>query len=109
MEQTKESFDQWAIVEIMGHQRYAGRVTEQVIGGTSFVRVDVPGGEERQPFTKLFGSSAIYAITLVDEETARGVSDSQRQQPMDEWSARRMLQSLPQPDMYDDPEDELPI
>ena len=34
------SFDSWAIVEIFGHQTFAGRVTEQAIGGASFVRVD---------------------------------------------------------------------
>lgn len=86
-----KKFDQWAIVEIMGHQRYAGRVTEQAVGGTSFVRVDVPGTSEREPFTKLFGSSAIYAITVVDEETAKAAVGEFRQQPLDEWSARRML------------------
>lgn len=85
-------FDQWAIVEIMGHQRLAGRVTEQAIGGTNFVRVDVPGVEGSQPFTKLLGTGSIYAITLTDEETARLAAASMRVKPMDEWSARKMLQ-----------------
>lgn len=91
-----EPFDQWAIVEIMGHQRFAGRVTEQAVGGTNFVRVDVPEVGECQPFTKLFGSAAIYAITPVDEETARGAAGQLRQRPMDEFSARKML-GLPPP------------
>lgn len=111
-DEEKTPFDQWAIVEIMGHQRYAGRVTEQTIGGTSFVRVDVPANDERQPFTKLFGSGAIYALTIVDEETARAASASQRQTPMDEWSARSMLEALPQPDLdeyHNEDEEELPI
>lgn len=30
-EQTKETFEQWCIVEIFGHERIAGRVTEQRI------------------------------------------------------------------------------
>ncbi len=85
------SFDQWAIVEIMGHQRYAGRVTEQAVGGANFVRVDVPAGTDREPFTKLFGSAAVYALTIVDEETARAAANEFRQRPLDEWSARRML------------------
>jgi len=86
-----KSFDQWAIIEIMGHQRYAGRVTEQSVGGCNFVRVDVPPVNDKQPFTKLFGQSSIYCITPVDEETARAAAGEFRQQPLDEWSARRML------------------
>ncbi len=88
---TNKTFDQWAIVEIMGHQRYAGRVTEQAIGGTSFVRVDVPVSDKTEPFTKLFGSGAIYALTIVDEETARAAAGQFHQRPIDEWSAREML------------------
>jgi len=86
-----KTFDQWAIVEIMGHQRLAGRVTEQAIGGTAFVRVDVPQIGDLQPFTKLLGSGAIYAMTIVDEETARAAAAQMREKPVDEWSARRML------------------
>lgn len=86
-----ETFDQWAIVEIMGHQRLAGRVTEQVIGSTSFIRVDVPAVNDNQPFTRLLGGGAIYAISIVDEETARAAAVQIRAAPVDEWSARRML------------------
>lgn len=32
----------WAIVELFGHARIAGRVTEQVIAGQGFIRADVP-------------------------------------------------------------------
>lgn len=66
-----EKFDSWAIVEVMGHARFAGRVTEQALGGTSFVRVDVPAVNGSPAFTKLFGASAIYSITPVTEELAR--------------------------------------
>ena len=56
MEEQKP-FDQWAIVEVMGHRSFGGRVTEQTIGGTSFIRVDVPAVKDRPAFTKLFGAS----------------------------------------------------
>lgn len=96
-----EKFEQWAIVEIMGHQRLAGKVTEQAIGGASFVRVDVPEVEGCQPFTKLLGNSAIYAITITDEETAKAAARHFQQRPMDEWSARAMLR-LPEPNEQDE-------
>ena len=88
---SEAKFEQWAVLEIMGHQRYAGRVTEQAIGGSSFVRLDVPEANGKAPFTKFFGSSAIYAMTIVDEETARAAVSEFQRQPIDEWSARRML------------------
>jgi hypothetical protein len=69
-ESETEKFDQWAIVEIFGHAKFAGRVTEQAIGGASFVRVDIPAIDGYPAFTKLFGASAIYSITPVSEEIA---------------------------------------
>src|SRR5579859_3643818 len=36
----KQEFDQWALVELMGHQRIAGRVTEAEIGGSKFIHAD---------------------------------------------------------------------
>jgi hypothetical protein len=56
------STEQWAIVEIFGHQRIAGRLTEQTIGGCSFVRVDVPAlpqadGEGELPASRISRST----------------------------------------------------
>lgn len=85
----ENGFDQWCIIEIFGHQRIAGRVREQTIGGCSFLRVDVPeakakrsqwngttGGyevtEETIPaFTKFYGQGAIYSMTPCTEAVAR--------------------------------------
>lgn len=76
MNTTVEKFAEWAIVEIMGHKRFAGHVTEQAVGGASFVRIDVPEislptGDVLPAFTKLFGAASIYCISPCTEETAR--------------------------------------
>jgi hypothetical protein len=86
-----DKFEQWGIVEIMGHQIIAGKISEQAIGGTSFVRVDVPETKEVPAFTKMFGSGAIYAITVTDEETAVAAAKSFLEKPIDTFSAREML------------------
>ncbi len=72
MEETdgKNSFDQWCILELFGRQVIAGRVTEQVIGGCSFIRIDVPEFNGRPAFTRFYGQGAIYAMTPISEEAA---------------------------------------
>lgn len=82
-EEQKDGF--WAIVEIMGHKRYAGHVGEQVVGGSSFVRVDVPEHGECQAFTKLFGAASIYCITPVSQDAARVAASKLEEQPLSEW------------------------
>lgn len=83
-----QKFDEWAIVEVMGHHRYAGKVTEQAIGGCNFVRVDVPlieasgTSDAQQPFTKLLGQASIFAITPVSEAVARHVAAQMRAAPV---------------------------
>lgn len=78
----QEKFDCWALVEVMGHSRYAGRVTEQAIGGCNFVRVDVPAFEGSPAFTKLLGQSSIFAITPVTEQVAKGMAQQFRNSPV---------------------------
>lgn len=79
-------FDEFAILEIMGHNRYAGRVSEQTIGGASFIRVDVPElGPKRPAFSKLFGAGSIYAITPVSEQVAFLTAQKLGQEPLTVW------------------------
>ncbi|CAG9194010.1 conserved hypothetical protein [Paraburkholderia caribensis] len=98
---TSEKFDQWAIIELFGHARIAGRVTEQTLGGCAFVRVDVPAfeavghGPATQAFTKLFGQGAIYSMSFVDEAAAKMVGRQLRIQPIDTYSLRQAMQDLP--------------
>lgn len=107
MPQDKAAFEQWAIVELFGHQRIAGKVTEQTIGGCAFVRVDVPaldpitmnryGRAETQPavpgYTKLYGQGAIYAMTFVTEETAKATAAGMRLEPISAYGVEEILRA----------------
>lgn len=81
-----EVIDFWAIVDQMGHTRFIGRVTEQVIAGEAFIRVDVPeyvdetSGETQQAFSKLLGPKSIHGISPVSEDVARLMIAQQRRQ-----------------------------
>lgn len=64
------AFESWAIVELMGHSRIAGKVSEETIAGAALLRVDVPQTERSVPYTKFYSAGAIYCITPTDEGTA---------------------------------------
>jgi hypothetical protein len=86
-------FETWAIVELFGHSRIAGRVTEQVIAGHGFIRVDVPdlpagGHYQAVPgFSKLYGAAAIYSITPVTQDYAMAAAQSMRVEPVNIYIA----------------------
>ena len=64
--QQSERLDTWAVCELFGHAKIAGRVSEHTIAGGAFLRVDVPavdGANGQQAFTRFFGVGAVYAIT----------------------------------------------
>ena len=69
-----EQFDEWAIVEVMGHERYVGHVVETEVAGTAMLRVDVPAAGDRQAFTKIIGPKSIHSITPVSEATAKAMA-----------------------------------
>lgn len=77
-----EAFEGWAVLELMGHRRLAGHLSEQQIGGSSFLRIDVPTDP---PATQFYSPSAVYAITPCTEDTARLVATGSRVAPVERW------------------------
>lgn len=75
-------FESWGIIELLGRTTFAGRLSEQTIAGSGFIRLDVPEIGEYPAFTKLFGAGAIYSITPTSEEVAVRVAASLRQLPI---------------------------
>ena len=82
MEQGIEKLDHWVIIELFGHQRIAGFASETVIAGSAFIQVDVPAVGNDKAFTRLYGPSAIYSMTFVDEETAKRAVGAIRPAPI---------------------------
>jgi hypothetical protein len=89
-EKNQETFDQWAVVEVFGHKRVAGRVTEATIGGQSFVRVDVPGTDNVLAFTQFYGQGSIYCLTPTTEEIAREVARYSSIEPITPFELRAL-------------------
>jgi hypothetical protein len=83
--------DAWAIVELMGHRKLAGRVSEQIVAGAAMLRIDVPELEGLPAFTQLYGTSAIYCLTFTTQEVALKVAAFHRERPVSVYE----LKSLP--------------
>ena len=82
-------FASWCIVELMGHVTLVGYVSETEIGGSKLLRIDVPASKGMQAFSSLFGTSAVYKMTPVDEETVTAVCERQQQQPFSSWELKQ--------------------
>jgi hypothetical protein len=91
---TPEKFEVWAIVELFGHNKIAGKVTEQVIGSASFIRLDVPNVKSQPAFTRLLHANAIYAINPVTEEVATQYAEQLKVMPINAWDAREVLNRI---------------
>lgn len=97
-----EAFEQFCIVELFGHQKIAGKVSEQVVGGQSFVRVDVPETKRSGAFTRLFGAGAIYSITPVSEEIATRAAESIYVEPVTVYISPDRQLPEPEEDLDED-------
>lgn len=77
-----DTFAAWVIIELLGHRRLAGYLTEQQIAGTSFLRLDIPA---EPPVTQYYSPGSVYAITPTTEEIARTVARDSRPAPVQRW------------------------
>ncbi len=102
-------FEGWAIVDVMGHQRYVGYVTTEAYGSAVLFRIDVPELEERERVTKrpghlgehgyvpagttvkegavpgyskLVGSGSIYTITPCTKDAALAAVEDAQPRPL---------------------------
>lgn len=94
----------WAIVELMGHVKMAGRVTEEERFGAKMGRIDIPmqdGGFT----TQYFGGGSVYRMTPTSEEVARAVAGRNQPAPIYAWEMPKQLPASAAPEHSQD-EDE---
>ncbi len=89
MENTK--FEEWAILELMGHRRLAGKVTEATIGGGAFIRIDIPM-KDGKTSTQFYSPNSIYCITPTTEEIARMIALASQPEPVSRWEFPQLEQ-----------------
>jgi len=95
------AFEEWAIVELMGHRRLGGKVTEAELFGTSMLRLDIYDTGSADPkITQLYGGSAVYCVTPTTEAIARKVGAESMPRPVSRYELERA--SRPEPGADDD-------
>lgn len=111
----QDKFETWAIVEVMGHNTYAGFVTAENIAGAQMLRVDVPAIDGIPAFTKYVSPQALYGVTPCSEETAIARARASRSKPFDTWGIEGafkdmmrekglLIENKSEPDHYNDTE-----
>lgn len=103
-------FEHWALVEIMGHQRIAGLVSEVSVAGKGFIRVDVPNQNGEIIFTRFYSPDAIYCVSPTDKQIAIGLAVKCASRPVSIYDLARLIEDKKAgvdalPSMYD-PEDD---
>ncbi len=93
-----EPFEGWAVLELMGHRRIAGKLTEQTGGCfAGLLRIDVPGKDGAMMATQFYSSAAVYCITPTTEEIARAVAMRNMPEPVHEWELPKKLPAVAAP------------
>lgn len=93
-----DQFEGWAIVELMGHRRLAGFVTEQEIAGQAFLRLDIAGraveGDDpatplQRGTTQFYSPQAVYCITPTTQDIAVAIGRRSHPAPVQRYELER--------------------
>lgn len=82
---TSGAYEAWALVEVMGHRRLAGKVTEVNLFGSKMMRVEIPEVDGIPAHEQILSGSAIFAFTPVGVEAARALAATIKHMPFDPW------------------------
>ncbi len=107
-----EEFATWAIVELMGHRRLAGFVSEATLGGAAMLRLDIPAAGPVAPdaspwsASQFYSGAAVYCITPTTEEIARAVAARAQPSPVARWELKRDDDAIVDADVIDEEDDD---
>jgi hypothetical protein len=90
----KKAFEEWCLVELFGHQKIVGKVTEATMAGGAFLRVDVPAFNGAPAFTRFYSPGAIYGISPISEQIARELMDQYRNEPVSRFELPQLAEKV---------------
>lgn len=85
-----DPFDEWAIVELMGRRRLAGRIRETQQAGAGIYRLDIPAVDDHPAETHYYSPGSVYAIHPTTEDLARAAAAhfAFRPEPIQRWELK---------------------
>lgn len=78
-------FEEWALLELMGHRKLAGKVIEETIANHSFIRIDIYSSNEKIELTQYYNATAIYSMTPISKDAAIAFSKRNIPVPITQW------------------------
>jgi hypothetical protein len=106
MADVETKFSEWCILELFGHKKLAGLVSEVTMGGGAFLRVDVPRNAEEMEYTRYYNPSAIYSMSPVGKEIALAFADRIKEPPVTRWEIQTQPALIGSGGRHGDDEDE---
>lgn len=82
-----------AIIELFGHGKMAGHVSEHVIGSSAFIRVEVPKTDRQEAFSRLLHPNSIYALNPCTEDVMMAMANSYNYTPITAWDLPDVLKN----------------
>lgn len=71
----QEEINTWALLELFGHTKIAGRVSTRKLGSEVMFQVDVPKGETEFAYSRLFNPKAVFSVNPTTEAWCRKWAD----------------------------------
>ena len=98
-ETTNPQFKEFVILELMGHRRLFGLVTEQEIAGHKFLRIECPDGKGKST-TQFYSPTSVYCITPTTEDVVNAAAHNNNPRPVSRYELE-----LPEPSRSDADDD----
>lgn len=86
------AFEGWAVIEVLGHRRLAGYVTDVAMFGTAMCRIDIPGEDGATLGTQYYSGNSLFSVTPCSEEVARAVAKQNQPRPVQTWEMPALAQ-----------------
>lgn len=91
-------FHSWAIIEVFGHEKFAGEVSTAKVGDSSMIMLSVPEIKNEKVtlpgFVKYINHQSVFSITPVSEEYAREMAVQLSKHPVEGYDHQQVIRQL---------------